>query len=201
MYMKPMTMHLSQAGTPAVCELYLKGEVEGIPEHHMLVMLRNLTYVMKRKSYLGAEDPTIALYVEACRTDVETAARRYLQLIRSRQAARKKWNLKKPPKKDQRELNESLYLIRSDTLFNEYYEDIADYLVGTLDFEGRELVIYYDVPLKNKHSSLTCFHTNPRTMNQYYFKNPDGILPCEEMRELFMKHLQFHTGDFVVVRL
>ena len=193
--MKPMTMYLLKASTPAVCELYLKERIEQIPENHILVMLDTLTYQMKRKSYLGVEDPTIAAYVEACRNDVETTARRYLQLIRSRQAANKKWKLKRPPNKNQRVLNESIHLIRADTLFVEYYEDIADYMVGTLDFDGHELEIYYDVPFNNKHSSLTCFHTNPITMNQYYFKNPHGILPCEELRDLFMIKLQFHTGD------
>ena len=85
---------------------------------------------------------------------------------------------------------EGRHLIRANTLFIEYYEDIADYKLGTIDFDGHELEIYYDVPVKNKHHTLTCFHTNPITMNQYFFKNLYDILPSDELREQFELQLQ-----------
>ena len=153
-------------------------------------MLKTLTYQMKRDSFLGAEDPAIRAYIKVCLSDVETAVGRYLHMTRSKQASNKKWYLKTRYTTDRRGLNESRHLIRANTLSLEYYEDVADYMVGTVDFEGHELEIYYNVPVKNKRSSLTCFHTNPITMNQYYFKNLHDILPTDELRDQFETQLQ-----------
>ena len=145
---------------------------------------------MKRNSVLGAEDPAIQAYVKACMSDMETSARRYIQLSQSKHASYRKWYLKNRFTEDRREMLEGRHLIRANTLTDEYYEDVAEYKVGTVSYEGHELEIYYNVPVKNKHSSLTCFHTNPITMNQYFFKNLYDILPGDELREQFELQLQ-----------
>ena len=188
--MTPTKTDFSREGTITVCELYIQGVLERIPENHIFVMLKMLTYQMKRNSFLGAEGPAIKAYVKVCLSDMETMARRYLHMVRSKHAYYRTWYLKNRYTKERREMYEGRHLIRANTLFIEYYEDIADYMLGTIDFDGHELEIYYDVPVENKHSSLTCFHTNPITMKPYYFKNPSDILPTEELREQFRIQLQ-----------
>jgi hypothetical protein len=189
--MTPTKTDLSKAGTITVCELYIQGELERIPENHIFVMLKTLTYQMKRNSFLGAEDPAIRAYVKVCMSDMETTARRYIQMTRSKQTSNLKWYLKtRYTRRDQRGLNERRHIIRANTLTDEYYEDVAEYKVGTVSYEGHELEIYYNIPVKNKHRTLTCFHTNPITMNQYFFKNLHDVLPSDELREQFELQLQ-----------
>ena len=92
--MTPTKTDLSKAGTITVCELYIQGVLERIPENHIFVMLKMLTYQMKRNSFLGAEGPAIKAYVKVCLSDMETTARRYVQMTHSKQTANHKWYLK-----------------------------------------------------------------------------------------------------------
>jgi hypothetical protein len=179
-------MDLSNVNTVVVCGYYMKGEIERIPQIHIDRMLNLLTYRMKKKSVLGEQDPAVQVYIKTCLSDMKTTVDRYLQLTYAKRESVMKCYFKP----DRKERNEGRHAIRAVSLMSEYYEDIADYIVGTINYEGHKLDIYYNVPIKTKHSSLTCFHTNPKTMNQYYFKNLHDILPSDELREQFMLQTQ-----------
>ena len=169
--------------TIAVCEAYLKGELEVIPENHIFVMLKALTYGRKRYRLLGMQDPSVRAYVKTCMSDMEKTVRSYLQLKNKKSEYRRAWYLKhRTPRAPK---------IHSNAHYINYYEAIEAYKVGAFDFQGYALEIYYDVPVQTKHDSLTCFHTNPITLKLYYFKNMYNILPCEELKEQF--RVQFET--------
>ena len=78
-------------------------------------------------------------------------------------------------------------------IMDDYYDSITDYCIGSIQFEGHTIYIYIyiysNVSIKSKHYTLTCFHTNPESMNQYFFKNLHHILPCDELIDEFLLQL------------
>ena len=100
--MTPIKTNLSHASTITVCELYLGGVLEKIPNNHSLVIFKALTYQMKRKSCLGEEDPAIKAYIEVCLSDMEMTVHRYLKMARSKHAYYRTWYMKNRFTKDRR---------------------------------------------------------------------------------------------------
>ena len=179
--------NISILNTVSVCGYYIYGSIDVMPKCHVDKMLKELTRDKIRFSKLGAADPKILDCVSRYENDIMLMIDSYLKLIQyRREAARKHYkNSFTAPT-----FNKSVRTIRTITdVMVEYYIRIADYFIGSIDFEGGKLDIYYNVPPKSKHYSLTCFHTNPESLNQYFFKNLDNMLPSEELTDEFLLQL------------
>ena len=187
MYISPATVNIKDASTMNtvnVCRDYIKGTIDTIPRCHIDKMIKTLTSNMLRTT-LGDKNPKVIAYIESCENDILGTIDSYVRMTYYRRAVVKKYN-RKPETKCKQKMKMATNV---SEFMDAYYESITDYCIGSIQFEGHTLDIYYGVPIKSKHYSLTCFHTNPESMNQYFFKNLHHILPCDELIDEFLLQL------------
>ena len=183
----PATVNIKDASTMNtvnVCRDYIKGTIDTIPRCHIDKMIKTLTSNMLRTA-LGDKNPKVIAYIESCENDIIGMIDSYVRMIYYRRAVVKKYK-RKPETKCKHKMKMATNVLE---FMDAYYESITDYCIGSIQFEGHTLDIYYGVPIKSKHYSLTCFHTNPESMNQYFFKNLHHILPCDELIDEFLLQL------------
>jgi hypothetical protein len=174
-----ITKDLSKANTASVCECYLKGDIVEMPKLHIDKMMKILTNGMKRYIPGGSYCHFVLNFDISKESDIRLMIDRYLHYTYTNRY-QKRFN---PEYKITKAGNK---ILKITSVITDYYEDIKHYRLGSIDFEGEKIDIYFNIPIKYKHYSLTCFHTDPDSMNQYYFKNLHNILPSDELIEQFM---------------
>ena len=161
-----------------------------------------LTRDMRRLSKLGENDPKLINYIRSCHLDNMFMITRYLKLTYYRRDASKKYYSTKYLRETTRDTLTKLSLSQQADdidVVDEYYKSIIDYCIGSIEFEGKTLDIYYNVPSNSKHDSLTCFHSNLESTNEYFFKNLGNVLPSAELTDEFLLQLSSQLpidGDY-----
>ena len=168
-----------EMNTAEVCGYYINGKIDVIPKIHIDKMIKMLTRDMRRLSKLGDSDPKLINYIRSCHLDNMFMITRYLKLTYYRRDASKKYYSTKYLRETTRDID----------VVDEYYKSIIDYCIGSIEFEGKTLDIYYNVPSNSKHDSLTCFHSNLESTNEYFFKNLGNVLPSAELTDEFLLQL------------
>ena len=177
--------------TADVCGYYINGKIEVIPKLHIDKMVKVLTRDMRSLSKLGDNDPKLIKYIRSCENDIMFMITRYLKLTQYRREASNKYYSTKYLRQMRRETN----------IVDDYYKSIIDYCIGSIEFEGETLNIYYNVPSNSKHESLTCFHSNLESTNQYFFKNLENVLPSAELTDEFLLQLEYHHSQTLLTNV
>ena len=67
-----------------------------------------------------------------------------------------------------------------------YSVDLSKYHIGTFTYMDSNLEMYKNVPDELKHYSLTCFYSDVKSSDNYYFKNIDYIIPTSDFTDKFI---------------
>jgi hypothetical protein len=180
-----ITKNLSKVNTASVCECYLKGDIVEMPKLHIDKMMKVLNNCMKYYTPVGSYCQRIIGFDERSDSDIRLMIDMYLRYTYRNRNLKRTTN-SKPDYKIKLAIKNSTKLASG---IAEYYENIEHYRVGSIDFEGQKLDIYFNIPINYRHYSLTCFYTDPESMNQYCFKNLNDILPSDELSEQFLLQL------------
>ena len=182
---------LSNMNTVIVCKEYIKGNIDTIPRYHIDKMIKALTKNMLRTA-LGDKNPKVIAYVEQCENDIVGMIDSNVRIMLYRRDVVKKCRTHESIQRRLLKMNMNV-----SEYMDAYYESITEFCIGSIQFEGHTLDIYYNVPVHSKHYSLTCFHTNPESTNQYFFKNLHHILPSDDLTDEFLLQLPHFHGQNV----